>query len=158
MRTRVRSQALLSGLGIQHCHELWCSLQMRLGSHIVAAAGSNLTPSWEVPGAALNKAGKKKKKKAGTGVPTVAQWVKDPTCLCRGSSLIHSPVQWVKDPTLLLLWHGSSSSLDLIPSLGTSMCHGDSRKRKKKKKKKEAGTWSREKGGTGEVLGQLCSL
>lgn len=66
----------------------------------------------------------------------MAQWVKDPTCLCRGSSLIHSPVQWVKDPTLLLLWHGSSSSLDLIPSLGTSMCHGDSRKRKKKKKKK----------------------
>ena len=35
--------ALLGGLRIQHCHELWCRLQMRIGSHIavaVALAGS----------------------------------------------------------------------------------------------------------------------
>ena len=46
---QVRSQASLSGSGIPHCRELWCSLQTRLGSHVaVAQAGScssNLAPS-----------------------------------------------------------------------------------------------------------------
>ena len=32
MRMRVRSLALLSGLRIWHCHELWCKLQTQLGS------------------------------------------------------------------------------------------------------------------------------
>ena len=51
----VRSLALLSGLGIQCCRELWCRWQMWLGSGVavavaVAVAGScsfNLTPSLE---------------------------------------------------------------------------------------------------------------
>jgi len=29
--------ALLSGLRIRRCHELWCRLQMRLGSRIAVA-------------------------------------------------------------------------------------------------------------------------
>ena len=34
MRTRVRSLASLSGMRIQHCHELWCSLQTWLRSRV----------------------------------------------------------------------------------------------------------------------------
>ena len=37
MRTRVWSLASLSGLKIRHCHELWCRLQMRLGSGVSVA-------------------------------------------------------------------------------------------------------------------------
>ena len=37
MRLWVQSLALLSGLRIPHCHELWCSLQMQLGSCIAVA-------------------------------------------------------------------------------------------------------------------------
>ena len=51
MRMQVQPLALLSGLGIQCCCELWCRLQMRLRSHVavsVVQAGCysfNLTPS-----------------------------------------------------------------------------------------------------------------
>ena len=37
MRFRVQSLALLSRLRIRHCHELWCRLQMRLGSGVAVA-------------------------------------------------------------------------------------------------------------------------
>ena len=37
MRLRVRSLALLSGLRIQHCHELWCRSQMQLRSGVAVA-------------------------------------------------------------------------------------------------------------------------
>ena len=37
MRLRVRSAALLSGLRIWSCHELWCRSQARLGSGIAVA-------------------------------------------------------------------------------------------------------------------------
>ena len=37
MRLRVRSLALLSGLKIQRCHELWCRSQMQLGSGVAVA-------------------------------------------------------------------------------------------------------------------------
>ena len=37
LRLRVQSLALLSGLGIWHCHELWCRLQTWLLSHIAVA-------------------------------------------------------------------------------------------------------------------------
>ena len=43
MRTRVPSLASLSVLGIRCCHELWCTSQTWLGSHVavaVAQAGS----------------------------------------------------------------------------------------------------------------------
>ena len=49
MRLRVRSLALLSGLRIPCCHELWCRSQRQLGSYVaVAVAGScssDSTPS-----------------------------------------------------------------------------------------------------------------
>ena len=52
MRLQIRSLALLSGLRIWLCRELWCRLQMWLGSRIAVAlaqaAGSyssELTPS-----------------------------------------------------------------------------------------------------------------
>ena len=34
MRLRVRSLALLSGLGIQRCRDLWCRSQKQLGSRV----------------------------------------------------------------------------------------------------------------------------
>ena len=37
MRLQVRSLALLSGLRIQCCHELWCRLQIWLGSDVAVA-------------------------------------------------------------------------------------------------------------------------
>ena len=37
LRSRVLSLALLSGLRIWRCHELWCGLQTRLGSRIAVA-------------------------------------------------------------------------------------------------------------------------
>ena len=51
MRTRVQSLASLSRLRIWRCRELWCSLQMRLGSDVAVAVmytgsrSSNLIPS-----------------------------------------------------------------------------------------------------------------
>ena len=50
MRTRVQSPALLSGLRIQHCRELWCRSQMQLGSGtavavvLASSCSSDLTP------------------------------------------------------------------------------------------------------------------
>ena len=44
MKLQVQSPALLSGLGIQPCCELWCRLQMQLRSRVVVAlvqAGSS---------------------------------------------------------------------------------------------------------------------
>ena len=37
MRMQVRSPALLSGLKIWRCHELWCRSQTQLGSHVAVA-------------------------------------------------------------------------------------------------------------------------
>ena len=51
MKLRVGSLALLSGLKIWHCQELWHRLQTRLGSHVAVALakagsyGSDSTPS-----------------------------------------------------------------------------------------------------------------
>ena len=56
MRMWVQSLASLSGLGIQNCHELWCS---------PAAVASIRLLVWELPyaaGVALKKQKKKKKK------------------------------------------------------------------------------------------------
>ena len=51
MKIHVQSLTSLSGLGIQYCHELWCRLKTRLGSHITVpvpvarSCSSDLTPS-----------------------------------------------------------------------------------------------------------------
>ena len=72
MRMWVRSLALLSGLGIWRCCELWCSSQTRLGSCIAVlwrrpAATAPIIPlAWEPPyamGPALKKKTKDQKKK-----------------------------------------------------------------------------------------------
>ena len=71
---RVRSLALLSGLRMWHCCELWCRLQMQLGSRVAVAlvkAGSyssNQTPSlgtsiWCRSGPRKGKKAKRQKKK-----------------------------------------------------------------------------------------------
>ena len=50
MRMWVQSLALLSGLRIWGCCELWCRLQMRLGSHVaVAVAVASSYSSDSVP-------------------------------------------------------------------------------------------------------------
>ena len=56
MRLWVRSLALLSGLSIRRCHELWCRPQMQLGSPVAVALALHM-----LRGVALEK--KKKKKK-----------------------------------------------------------------------------------------------
>ena len=67
MRLWVRSLALLSGLRIRCCHELWCRSQTRLGFGIAVAlaATAPIRPlAWEPPyatEAALEKAKRQKK-------------------------------------------------------------------------------------------------
>jgi len=70
MRLRVPSLALISGLRIWCCPELWCRSQRQLGSGVAVAlarlvATALIRPlAWEPPyamGAALDKTKKKKK-------------------------------------------------------------------------------------------------
>ena len=72
MRTWVQSLLLLSGLRIQHCHELWCRSQTGLGPCIAVAvvqAGSSApiqALAWEfsyAEGMALKKDKEKKEKR-----------------------------------------------------------------------------------------------
>ena len=49
MRTRFRSLASLSGLGIWRCHVLWCSSQMWLGSDGAVAVALIQPLAWEFP-------------------------------------------------------------------------------------------------------------
>ena len=75
MRMRVRSLALLSGLGIQYCCELWYRSQMQLG-RILQQLQLQFQPlAWKLPyavGAALKKQ-KKKKKRLKTSLHMVSQ-------------------------------------------------------------------------------------
>ena len=67
MMMQVPSLALLGGLRIQHCRELWCRSQMWLGCHVAVAvveAGScscDLTPNLGT--SICGRCGPKKKKK-----------------------------------------------------------------------------------------------
>ena len=104
MRTQVRSLAPFSGLSIQHCRELRCRSQMRLGSRAAVAVAqasgysSNSTPS---PGTSMcRKCGPKKtKKERERGAPAVAQ--RDGQHLHRrDAGLTPHSAQWLKDPVL----------------------------------------------------------
>ena len=72
VRTEVRSLASLSGLGVQHCHELWSGSQTRLGSGAavaVAVAGSYISDSNLSLGTSIcRRYGHKKKKKKNTSI------------------------------------------------------------------------------------------
>ena len=49
MRMRVQPLALLSGLRIQYCPELWCGSQTWLGSGIAVAVALIQPLAWELP-------------------------------------------------------------------------------------------------------------
>ena len=72
IRLWVRSLALLGGLRIWHCGELWCKSQILS----CCGCGSNLTPSWEPPCATdmTLKRKKKKKKMAENSVLVEQEW------------------------------------------------------------------------------------
>ena len=116
MRWRVQFLALLSGLRIQHCCELWKWSQMRLGSHVAVAGagscGSNSIPSLEPPYALKSKKKKKKKEKRTeldvrrTGAVPGARWIRGPiTCWDRtqiwrpqgAACLHHAPLAGLED-------------------------------------------------------------
>ena len=65
MRFQVQSLALLSGLRIQHCHELRCRSQMQLGSGIAVAVAGSCSSSWtpSLGTATCHECGPKKQKK-----------------------------------------------------------------------------------------------
>ena len=46
MRLGVQSLALLSGLGIPHCRELWCGSQTWLGTLIAVAQAGGYSSDW----------------------------------------------------------------------------------------------------------------
>ena len=82
MRFRVRSLALLRGLRIRHCCELWCSLQMRLGSGVAMAV------AWVAAVAqATGVAGQRKRNPCGeeSGWLLASNVVLDPTVLKRAA-------------------------------------------------------------------------
>ena len=98
MKLQVQSLALLSGLKIWRCCELWCGLQMRLGSCIavvvVLAGGysSDWTPSLGTP-YAVNVALKSKKK--------IKQTNKNPTYVC--TFMIFTPLFITEYLNILIL-------------------------------------------------------
>ena len=91
---------------------------------------------------------KKKKKKECTGSSRCGIGVMNPTSVDEDASSIPGLPQWVKDLELPWLWcriwqlgsgitvavvWAGSCSFDLIPSLGTSVCHGCGPKKTKNK-------------------------
>ena len=71
IRLWVQSLALLSGLRIWHCRELWCRLQTRLGSCVAVAQPAVVALigllAWELPYAAGTALKSQKKKKKSIG-------------------------------------------------------------------------------------------
>ena len=69
----VQSLASVSGLRIQHCRELWCRSQTRLGCCCGLAAAAPIGPlAWELPyaaGVALKRQQKKEKRKKEKSLP-----------------------------------------------------------------------------------------
>ena len=65
-------------------HELWCRLQMRLGSGVAVVVVSLQFNS----------------KKTNQGVPVVAQWLTNPTRNHEVAGSVPALAQWVNDPAL----------------------------------------------------------
>ena len=126
MRMRFQSLALLGGLRIQRCHELWCSLQVWLGSGIAVAVAVAGTYTSELPyalGVALKR--QKKKKKAFVAFPLwcsgFSPQLHSSGC-CRGVGSVLTPVEWVKDSSLWQWWHTLQLELRFKPWPRISMC------------------------------------
>ena len=96
MRLQVRSLASLSGLRIQHCCELWCRLQMRLGSGVAEA------PAWEPAHAVGVPPPPKEEKieKYNLRSSHCGEAEMNPTRNYEVVGLIPGLAQWVKDPAL----------------------------------------------------------
>ena len=124
MRLRVQSLASLSGLGIQHCHELWCRSQTR---HRLAAMAPTGPLAWEPP-YAMGVALKKQKEffliknKSRRGI--FKEWsllVKDPSwdvrllCESRG----HSSVSQYQSNVVVLLY----TRVTFFPDLAAHLSH-----------------------------------
>ena len=81
MRMWVRSLASLTGLGIYHCSDLWCRLQMRLRSGVAvtvvkaSSCSSDSTPSLGNSICCGKKKQKKKKKKGRITKPQICGYV-----------------------------------------------------------------------------------
>ena len=129
MRTQVPSLASLSGLRIQRCRELWCRLQIQLGSHAVVALvyrgqkmQLRLGPlTWELPNAAPV-AQKKTKKK---GKVVMVGWLIFPSsCGIRGNRpracwihiLMYCGKEVRETRSSVSGWRCSSCALTMTPS------------------------------------------
>ena len=107
VRTRFRSLALLSGLRIRRCHELWCG----------PAATALIRPlAWEPPYAACVALKRPKEKKNARGVPLWFSGLRTQHCHCSGSG------------------HSYGTGTGSILGLGTFSCLGHSTPAPRKKK------------------------
>ena len=127
-RIRVGSQALLSGLRIWCCRELWCSLQTWLGSGIAVATPPVWPLAWE-PAYAMGGALKRQKNKQqqqktnqknhALGVPTMARWIKNPATVAWITVEVWVwPLAWnsgLKDPALPQLWCRLAAAAQIQP-------------------------------------------
>ena len=136
IKMRVGSLALLSGLRIQRCHELWCRSQISLGSHVDVAMVSPAATApiqsldWELP-YAKGKALKRQK------IKIKEKFVKSSTefhLWCKGIGNFFAapgcrfntwPAQWVKGSNITAAWIWSQP--------GNSICHWAAKKEKEKK-------------------------
>ena len=152
-RRQVQTLASISGLRIRHYHQLWCRLQMWLGSDVAMAEATDCSSdSTSSLGTFIclgcvpkkTKKNQKQKKKPRrmvtdfkinllicqchdlefTGVPAVVQWVRNLWGAVEGGGPIPGPAQWVKGSGV--------ATAESIPGPGTSTWCRCSHKIKKK--------------------------
>ena len=83
MRMQIQSLAMLSGLRIRHCRELWHRSQTWLGSGVAVAvvfSFTNKSSFWSSHGGAVEMNSTRNHEVSGS-IPGLAQWVEDPVLL-----------------------------------------------------------------------------